>query len=115
MWVMVSQTSSEIKSHWRVREGMLRRWSVAWVFSRGLCVMCLSPPMPRAIALCLIYFTLGLSRAHSQRYSPKNGTEELPGVHVVSLFLKVKTESINPLRSNLVKDTRRLCYPRGDE
>lgn len=101
MWVMVSQTSSEIKSHWRVREGMLRRWSVAWIVSRGLCVMCLLPPMPRAIALCLIYFTLGLSRAHSQRHLPKNETE-LPGVYMVSLFLKVKTESINPLRSTLV-------------
>lgn len=67
----------------------------------ALCNVPSAPPMPRAIAPCLIYFTLGLSRAHSQRYLPKNGTE-LPGVHTVSLFLKVKTESVNPLRSNLV-------------
>lgn len=59
------------------------------------------PPMPRATTLCLIYFTLGLSRAHSQRHLPKNGTE-LPGVHMVSLFLQVKTESVNLLRSSLV-------------
>lgn len=35
---------------------------MACIFSRGICVMCLFPlQMPRTMALCLIYFTVGLS------------------------------------------------------
>lgn len=78
---------------------------MAWIFTQGLCVMCLFTPMPRAIALCLIYFTLGLSRARSQRELPKNGTE-LPGVEGwfiwYPLILKVKWELFNPLSPNVV-------------